>query len=130
MAYNLAGEIAGPLINKSAIQANFKTADARQIEALYEYDKTIINSYLEVSNLMSKIKNLDQYYTLKSQETKALEQSIDIATLLFKNSRADYLEVLLNNRDLLDAKMELLEAKKNQLGTVVNIYKSLGGGWK
>ncbi len=79
---------------------------------------------------MSKIKNLDQYYTLKSQETKALEQSIDIATLLFKNSRADYLEVLMNNRDLLDAKMELVEAKKNQLGTVVNIYKSLGGGWK
>lgn len=130
VAYNLAGEIAGPLINKSAIKANFKTADARQIEALYEYDKTIINSYLEVSNLMSKIKNLDQYYTLKSQETKALEQSIYIATLLFKNSRADYLEVLMNNRDLLDAKMELVEAKKNQLGTVVNIYKSLGGGWK
>ena len=95
VAYNLAGEIAGPLINKSAIQANFKTADARQIEALYEYDKTIINSYLEVSNLMSKIKNLDQYYSLKSQETKALEQSIDIANLLFKNSRADYLEVLM-----------------------------------
>ena len=33
-------------------------------------------------------------------------------------------------KDLLDAKMELVEAKKNQLGTVVNIYKSLGGGWK
>lgn len=129
-AYSLAGEIAGPLINKSAIKANFQTADAKQIEALYEYDKTIINSYLEISNLMSKVKNLDQYYTLKSQEAKSLEQSIDIATLLFKNSRADYLEVLLNNRDLLDAKTELIEAKNNQLGTVVDIYKSLGGGWK
>ena len=79
---------------------------------------------------MSKIKNLDQYYGLKYQETQALEKSIDIANLLFKNSRADYLEVLMNNRDLLDAKMELIEAKKNQLGTVVDIYKSLGGGWK
>lgn len=130
MAASLAGELAGPLINKSAIKANFQTADARQIQALYEYDKTILNAYLDVANLMSKIKNIDRYYQLKSQETKSLEQSIDIANQLFRNSRADYLEVLLNQRDALDAKMELVEAKQKQLSTVVDIYKSLGGGWK
>lgn len=130
MAASLAGELAGPLINKSAIKANFQTADARQIQALYEYDKTILNAYLDVANLMSKVKNIDQYYQLKSQETHALEQSIDIANQLFRNSRADYLEVLLNQRDALDAKMELIEAKEKQLSTVVDIYKSLGGGWK
>ncbi|MEY8761742.1 TolC family protein [Chryseobacterium sp. MD-1] len=130
MAASLAGELAGPLINKSAIKANFQTADARQIQALYEYDKTILNAYLDVANLMSKVKNIDQYYQLKAQETKSLEQSIDIANQLFRNSRADYLEVLLNQRDALDAKMELVEAKQKQLSTVVDIYKSLGGGWK
>lgn len=130
VAYNLAGELAGPLINKSAIKANFQTADAKQIQALYEYDKTILNAYLDVANQMSAIKNLDQYYQLKSQESKALDESIDIANQLFRNSRADYLEVLMNQRDALDAKMELIEAKKRQLSTVVNIYKSLGGGWK
>lgn len=130
IAYNLAGELAGPLINKSAIKANFQSADAKQIQALYEYDKTILNAYLDVANLMSKVKNIDQYYQLKSQETKALDESIDIANQLFRNSRADYLEVLLNQRDALDAKMELVEAKQKQLSTVVDIYKSLGGGWK
>ncbi|WP_426276436.1 TolC family protein [Chryseobacterium sp. S-02] len=130
IAYNLAGELAGPLINKSAIKANFQTADAKQIQALYEYDKTILNAYLDVANLMSKVKNIDQYYKLKSEETQTLEKSIDIANQLFRNSRADYLEVLLNQRDALDAKMELVEAKQKQLSTVVDIYKSLGGGWK
>lgn len=130
IASSLVGELAGPLINKSAIKANFQTADARQIQALYEYDKTILNAYLDVANLMSKVKNIDQYYQLKSQETKALDESIDIANQLFRNSRADYLEVLLNQRDALDAKMELVEAKQKQLSTVVDIYKSLGGGWK
>jgi len=130
IASSLAGELAGPLINKSAIKANFQTADARQIQSLYEYDKTILRAYLDVANLMSKVKNIDQYYQMKSQETKALDQSIDIANQLFRNSRADYLEVLLNQRDALDAKMELIEAKQKQLSTVVDIYKSLGGGWK
>lgn len=130
LAYGLAGDLAGPLINKSAIKANFNTADARQIQALYEYDKTVLKAYLDVANLMSKIKNIDHYYQLKSEETKALEQSIGIANQLFKNSRADYLEVLLNQRDALDAKMELVEAKQQQLSTVVDIYKNLGGGWQ
>lgn len=130
IAFNLIGELAGPLINKSAIKAQFKTADARQIQALYEYDKTILGAYIDISNLMSKIKNLDKYYELKAQESKALDDGIGIANQLFRNSRADYLEVLMNQRDALDAKMELIEAKERQLSTVVNIYKSLGGGWK
>ncbi len=130
LAYGLGADLAGPLINKSAIKANFQTADARQIQALYEYDKTILNAYLEVANLMSKVKNIGEYYQLKSQETEALDQSIGIANQLFRNSRADYLEVLMNQRDALDAKMEQIEAKQKQLSTVVDIYKSLGGGWK
>lgn len=130
MAYNLVGELAGPLINKSVIQAQFKSADAKQIQALYEYDKTILSAYLDITNQISAIKNLDQYYEMKSQEVQALNQGIDIANQLFRNMRADYLEVLMNQRDALDAKMELIEAKERQLSTVVNIYKSLGGGWK
>ena len=57
-------------------------------------------------------------------------QSIDIANQLFKNNRADYLEVLMTQRDLLETKMQLIETKEKQLSTVVAIYKSLGGGWK
>ncbi len=130
IAYGLVGDLAGPLINKSAIKANFATADSRQLQALYEYDKTILNAYIEVSNLLSKIKNIDLYYQMKCNETDVLNQSIGIANLLFKNSRADYLEILLNQRDVLSARQELIEAKKEQLIAVVHIYKSLGGGWQ
>ena len=128
--YSLAGDLAAPLINKSAIKAEFNTANARQIQALYEYDKTVLNAYLDVANQMSKINNLEKSYDYKAKETEALNQSIDIANQLFKNSRADYLEVLMTQRDALDAKMELIETKEKQLSTVVGIYKSLGGGWK
>ncbi|KAF5275479.1 hypothetical protein FQR65_LT16653 [Abscondita terminalis] len=106
------------------------TADARQLQALLRIDKNDTECYLDIANLMSKVKNIDQYYKMKSQETQALDESIEIANQLFKNSRADYLEVLLNQRDALDAKLELIEAKQKQLSTVVDIYKGLGGGWK
>lgn len=130
LASSVVGSLAGPLINKTAIQAKFKTADAKQIEALYEYDKTIISAYLDVANLTAKIKNIDQYYKLKADQSAALDKAIDVADQLFRNSRADYLEVLMNQRDALDAKIELIEAKSQQMSTVVDIYKGLGGGWK
>jgi outer membrane protein TolC len=60
----------------------------------------------------------------------ALNHSIEISNDLFKNARADYLEVLMTQRDALDAKLELIETKKQQLNAVVNIYRGLGGGWR
>jgi len=128
--YSLAGEMSAPLINKSAIKAEFNTANAHQIQALYEYDKTILNAYLEVTNQMSKIDNLDKSFGFKEKQAKALSESIEIANQLFKNNRADYMEVLMTQRDLIEAKQELIETKEKQLSTVVAIYKSLGGGWK
>ena len=130
IAFGLAGDLVGPIINKSAIKANFQAANARQIQAMYEYEKRILGAFIEVVNLMTKEKNINEYYQLKSQEVAHLEQAIDIANILFKNSRADYLEVLLNQRDALDAKLDLISTKEKQLTTIVNLYKSLGGGWQ
>ena len=79
---------------------------------------------------MSKIDNLEKSYAFKQKQSDALVESIDIANQLFKNNRADYLEVLMTQRDLLETKMQLIETKEKQLSTVVAIYKSLGGGWK
>lgn len=128
--YSLAGDIAAPLINRNAIKAEFYNANARQLQALYNYERTILNAYLEVSNQLSKISNLEKSYDLKSQQVSALNTAIDVSNDLFKSARVDYFEVLMTQRDALDSKLELIETKKQQLNAAVNVYKDLGGGWK
>ena len=128
--YNLAGDLAGPLINRNAIKAEYNNATAHQLQALYNYERSIVNAYLEVSTQLSNISNLEKSYDLKSKQVEALTASIDISNDLFKNARADYLEVLLTQRDALEAKLELVETRKDQLSAVVNIYRNLGGGWR
>jgi multidrug efflux system outer membrane protein len=128
LAFSVLGGLAGPLINRKAIQANFRTADAQQLEALYEYDKTLLTAYSEVCTLMSKIDNLDHYYRLKEEEARTLDKSVEIARQLYLNGRCSYLDVLMDQRDALDAKMELLDAKEQQLSGTVEMYRSLGGG--
>lgn len=130
LLYNLAGDLAGPLINKNAIKAEFFTANAKQVQAMYNYERSILNAYVEVATQLSNIGNLEKSYDLKTKQVNALTRSIDISNDLFKNARADYLEVLMTQRDALEAKLELIETKKQQLNAVVNIYRYLGGGWK
>jgi outer membrane protein, multidrug efflux system len=130
LLYSLAGDLMAPLINRSAIKAEFFSANARQLQALYNYQRTVLNAYLEVVNQLSKINNLGKSYELKTQQVGALTKSIDISNDLFKSARADYLEVLMTQRDALEARLDLIDTKKDQLNAVINVYRGLGGGWK
>jgi len=128
--YSLAGDIVGSLINRNAIKAEFSSANARQLQAMYNYERTILNAYLEVSNQLSKISNLEKSYGLKSQQVDALDKSIVASNDLFKSARVNYFEVLMTQRDALEAKLELIETKKEQMNAVVHFYRDLGGGWQ
>ena len=129
LLYALAGHLVAPLINRNAIKAAYYSANSKQIQAVYNYEQTILNAYIEVVNQVSMINNLEKSYDLKSKQVAALTESIDISTVLFKSARADYMEVLLTQRDALESKFELIETKKLQLNARITIYKALGGGW-
>ncbi len=73
---SLMGDLAGPLINRNAIRAEFNNASAKQVQALYNYEKTVLNAYLEVATQLSRIDNLGQSYELKTQQVAALTRSI------------------------------------------------------
>jgi len=130
IAYTALGNLTAPLINRSAIKAQFATAQATQIEALYNYQKTIINGYVEVHNEMNNIKNLEQAYGLTTKKVATLTQSIEISSELYKTGRANYLEVLITQENTLQSKLELVNIKQQQFNASVNIYKALGGGWR
>ncbi|ASK32275.1 RND transporter [Chryseobacterium sp. T16E-39] len=127
--YSLAGELTAPLINRNAIKAAYYNANSKQVQAVYHYEQTVLAAYIEVANQLSKIHNLESSVDIKTQEVNALTKSIDISNDLFKYARADYMEVLLTQRDALESKFELVEKKVNQLKASVAIYKALGGGW-
>ena len=80
-------------------------------------------------NQLSKMDNFSKSYETKSKEVDILTQSITISNNLFRSARADYIEVLLTQREALESKIDLIEIKLKQLEAKVNIYKALGGGW-
>ncbi|MFN4083945.1 MAG: TolC family protein [Bacteroidia bacterium] len=130
VTYNLAGDLVAPFINRNAIRAAYNTAKAKELQAIYNYERTLINAYTDVLNQVYKINNYANSYETKNREVEILTQSVDIAGKLFYSARADYAEVLLTQRESLNAKMELIEIKMQLLNAKVNIYRALGGGWQ
>lgn len=128
--YNVIGDLMAPLINRKVIKAKYYSANSRQIQAMYEYEQSLLKAYIEVANQISKIDNLTKSYDLKAKQVEALSESIRISSDLFLSARADYMEVLMTQRDVLEAKFELVDTKKEQMVATINAYRALGGGWK
>ncbi|GGF16441.1 RND transporter [Hymenobacter cavernae] len=130
MLYSLAGDLVAPLVNRNGIKAVYGNANALQTQAAYNYERTVLNAYVEVANELANINNLASSYNEKAQEVQNLNQSVAISNNLFRSARADYTEVLFTQRDALESKFDLIETKMQQLNAMVNVYRALGGGWQ
>lgn len=130
LVYNLAGELMAPLVNRNAIVAGYRTANARQQQALFEYEQTILTAYIDVVNHLSRLENFTKSYVMKQSEVDIRTRSVTTATTLFNAARADYGEVLFSQGEVLDSRMELVEIRLKQISSTVNLYRALGGGWR
>ncbi|MBL0938434.1 MAG: efflux transporter outer membrane subunit [Gemmatimonadaceae bacterium] len=128
LLYGAAADVSAPLLNRRAIDAAYKSANAKQLQALYEYQRTLLTAYAEVSTQLSRIRNLDSSYVAKERQVQALSESITLADLLFRSARGDYLDVLLTQREAMESRVELVELRQQQLDARITAYQALGGG--
>lgn len=129
LIYNVAADLLVPLFNRKAIRAAYQSASARQLQALYEYQQTVLRAYVEVATQLARADNFGRGYALKYQQVDAMSDSVKIAGQLFKFARADYMEVLMTQRDALESGMEMVELKQQQVNALVQTYQALGGGY-
>ncbi|MFO0957100.1 MAG: TolC family protein [Isosphaeraceae bacterium] len=125
---SFAASVTGPLLNKRAIQADYLTANARQLQAIYDYQRTVLEAYTDVINRINMVQNYSSSLEIKRRQLKALEDSVEVANNLFQAARAEYIDVLYAQRDLRDARTTLIDTKEQQLAAIVDTYQALGGG--
>jgi multidrug efflux system outer membrane protein len=130
LLYNAIGGFTVPLINRKAIIARIQTADNYQTQTVLTYEQTLLDAYTDVLNQESNIRNMQQAFDTKKREVVLLEESIATANSLFKYAKATYIEVLLVQEEKLNAEKELVAVKMNLVGSRVNLYRALGGGWR
>ncbi len=129
IAYSMFGGLSAPVIQRNQLKADYQRAGAVELELFYEYQKVVINGFQETVTGLQRIENLQTASTFKQQEVTMLQQAVSTSNDLYIAGLASYLEVIIAQKNVLEAELELAETRKEQFFSVVDLYRALGGGW-
>jgi outer membrane protein, multidrug efflux system len=119
-----------PLFTGGALRGNLKLAQARFEEAVAQYQKTVQNSFREVSDSLIAYRRSREFRAREEARTQANRQAAELANVRYEGGVTSYLEVLYNEQELFTAELRLAQARLNELLSVVSLYRALGGGWQ
>ncbi|HOW64435.1 MAG TPA: efflux transporter outer membrane subunit [Candidatus Paceibacterota bacterium] len=119
-----------PLFTGGALKGNLNLARAVFEEAIAQYQKTVQNSFREVSDSLIDYQRTREFRARQEETTQAYRSSADLANTRYEGGVTSYLEVLYNEQELFSAEINLAKARLNELLSVVALYRSLGGGWE
>jgi len=129
--YNIAAGLTQPIFNQGINKARLKTAQAQQLEALYNFQQTVLTAGQEVSNALYAYQTALEKDGSRTKQIAALVKAVDYTQELLRYSSAsNYTDVLTSEQSLLAAQLDGVNDRLQQLQATVNLYRALGGGWR
>lgn len=126
---NIVGGLAQPIFNQRKIRTQKEVAEAQQEQALLEFKRSLLIAGNEVSNALYAYNAETEKFEYRMLEVEALRSAEYNSDELLKNGFANYLDLLTARQSALSAELNVIDSKLQQLLTIVDLYKALGGGW-
>ncbi|HLX92700.1 MAG TPA: TolC family protein, partial [Puia sp.] len=128
---NITGGLLQPVFDQGRNKQRLAIAQANQEESLNAFRKSILVAGQEVSDALYSYKAASEKQVMRKQQVFFLQKAVDYTKELLEYSSAtNYTDVLTSEQSLLAAELASVNDKLQQLTSVVNLYRSLGGGWK
>lgn len=124
------GSIAQPIFQRRKLKTDWETAKIEWEKSALEFRKSVLTAVGEVSGALVKIDKLKAQHDMTLVRVEKLQSATRNASLLFQSGMATYLEVITAQGNVLQSELDLAALQRDQLGAVVELYRSLGGGWK
>lgn len=128
-AHFLSANLLTPLFAMGKNKARLKAQKAVREQSVYQYEKQVITAFKEVSDAIITFNKNKEVVTLSRNLEQAAKSNNKLADLQYLNGYINYLDVLDAQRGYFDAQIGLNKALLNQQLALVQLYKSLGGGW-
>jgi multidrug efflux system outer membrane protein len=107
-----------------------KLAKATFEEAVASYQQTVQGAFRDVSDNLIAYQRTQEYRVAQEQNTRAHRDASTTANDRYNGGVTSYLEVLYNENELFNTELLLAQARLNELLSVVQLYRALGGGWQ
>lgn len=128
---NLVGGILQPIFNRGVLKANLRQQQARQEMALNTFKNTLLKAGSEVSNSMYAYQTIEDKKEYRDKQVKALQTAVAANNALLQySSKTTYTDVLVSEQNLIVAQLSQINDQLAQYKAMIELYRSLGGGWK
>ena len=128
--FSIAPSATLPIFNAGRIRSNVKYTEAAQREMLATYEKTVQNAFREVSDSLIGYRKTAEQREQQLLLVKALDESSRLSTLRYQGGLDSYLQVLDAQRNQFQGELALARLQRQELLSVVQLYRALGGGWQ
>lgn len=126
----VAGSLAQPLLNGRSLKAQYEISKIEREKAVLSFRQSVLVAVGEVADALVKVEKLKEQQAIAANRVTTLQNAVKNADMLFKSGMATYLEVIVAQGNLLQSELELATLKRTSLEADVELYRSLGGGWK
>ncbi|MEM1135917.1 MAG: TolC family protein [Bacteroidota bacterium] len=130
IAFDVLAGLTAPIFNTKRLKANLANVQAKNYTLLYAYEQTTLKAFSEVLINLNGMENAQKLYDFKISQVEELQNAVATANDLFLGGFANYLEVVTAQRNVFEAELELMRARNNQFLYLIELYRSLGGGWR
>jgi multidrug efflux system outer membrane protein len=128
--WSYGANVSQPIFTGGALRGNLKLAASQHKQALISYQQTIQRAFGDVSDALIGYQKFHQVRLRQENTVADLQESVRLSNMRYQGGTTTYLEVLDGQRALFSAELTLAQARGNEYQSLVQLYRSLGGGWQ
>jgi len=122
--------LAQPIFTGGRLRSNVRLAEAQQQESLLLYKQTIQGAFRDVSDSLIAYRKTQEFREQQKLLVDSAQDATRLSHLRYTGGATSYLEVLTNDTNYFSAELGLVQAQLNELLSLVQLYRGLGGGWQ
>ena len=128
--WSYGAQVSQPIFTGGALRGNLRAAESQHQQALIAYQQAIQRAFGDVSDALIGYQKLHQVRVRQQDTVADLQESVRLSTMRYQGGTTTYLEVLDGQRSLFSAELTLAGARGTEYQSLVQLYRSLGGGWQ
>jgi multidrug efflux system outer membrane protein len=128
-AWSFVPQLSQPIFTAGRLKSNVKLAEAQREDALIQYERAVQTAFTEVSNGLIAHQRVRESRLKQEALVATLQDRTRLAYVRYRGGVDTQLNALDADRDLFQAQLNLAQIRLNELLSVVQLYKALGGGW-
>ena len=128
-AFSIGANLLQPIFDAGKNKRRVEVAESQQRQSLYSYERAVLLAFREVEDFLIGLRQTGLRRASEQERVVAERQVLDLAELRYRGGVAAYLEVLDAQRSLFTAELDAATAHRDELVSLIQLYKALGGGW-